>query len=403
MALEDFRRAFAQTTQKGIFFDNASMGPVIPDVTRAMTHCMELRQSMPMKYYKYAQELFPACRTRLAAIIGAEPQDIAFTENVAYGINSAAGAIPFQPGDNMILCDREFASNVYPWMLLERTKGVQVRMVPSGLPRDQEAGAPGPGVPGSGGLTLALLEQYADEHTRAVALSSVEFSDGYAADLQAIGQWCHERGIFLVVDGAQSLGVMPMDVKKYHIDFLAGLSSKWLLGPFSTGFLYVRRERIPQLIPPFAGADSVKGDVDSLSYRLDFKEDASRFETGLPNAPGIAGLNASLKFMEEIGPEKIYQEAWKVSKTLIQVLKDLNFHLAPCAMSEKTRSPIVSFYAGNDPIQYNQATSDLYRYLREMNVACSLRCGYIRMGIHGYNTEEEVYKTAEILKKSQWI
>ena len=86
--------------------------------------------------------------------------------------------------------------------------------VPSGLPRDQEAGAPGPGVPGSGGLTLALLEQYADEHTRAVALSSVEFSDGYAADLQAIGQWCHERGIFLVVDGAQSLGVMPMDVKK---------------------------------------------------------------------------------------------------------------------------------------------------------------------------------------------
>ena len=63
MALEDFRRAFAQTTQKGIFFDNASMGPVIPDVTRAMTHCMELRQSMPMKYYKYAQELFPACRT----------------------------------------------------------------------------------------------------------------------------------------------------------------------------------------------------------------------------------------------------------------------------------------------------------------------------------------------------
>ena len=97
----------------------------------------------------------------------------------------------------------------------------------------------------------------------------------------------------------------------------------------------MRRERISQLIPPFAGADSVKGDVDSLSYRLDFKEDASRLKPGCLMLPALPRLNASLKFMEEIGPEKIYQEAWKVSKTLIQVLKDLNFHLAPCAHVRK--------------------------------------------------------------------
>lgn len=411
MALEPFRQAFSQTTRQGIFFDNASMGPVIPAVTQAMARCMELRQAMPMKYYRYAEELFPACRGRIAALMGAQASEIAFTENVAYGINCAAGAIPFQPGDNVILCDREFASNVYPWMLLERTRGVRVRMVPSGLPENLTAsGLSGSSVIagnpdaacGSGGLTLELLEQYADERTRAVAVSSVEFSDGYAADLEAIGRWCHERNIYFVVDGAQSLGVRPMDVKKYHIDSLAGLSSKWLLGPFSTGFLYVRKELISQLVPPFAGADSVRGDVDALDYALDFKEDASRFETGLPNAPGIAGLNASLAFMEEIGFEAIYKEAWKVSAALIRVLKELHFPLAPCALSDACRSTIVSFQAGpHIPAGQTatEATQKLYRYLREQNIACSFRCGYIRMGIHGYNSEEEVFKAAEILKK----
>ena len=366
MELEEFRRAFQQTTDNGIFFDNASMGPVAPAVTQAMTACMQLRQAMPMKYYQYAQQVFPECRARL--------EEIAFTENVTYGINSAAGALPLEPGDNVILCDREFASNVYPWLRLERSRGVEARMVPND----------------GGGLTVGLLERYADRRTRAVSVSSVEFSDGYTADLEAIGAWCRARGIYLVVDCAQSLGVMPMDVRRYQIDFLAGLASKWLLGPFSTGFLYVRRELIGRLLPPFVGADSVKGDVDSVAYRLDLKDDASRFEGGLPNAPGIAGLNASLALMEEVGFDRIHQQAWQVSGHLICGLQRLGAQLAPCALSDRTRSTIVSFQAPE--------LERTYRFLRENRIACSMRCGYIRMGIHGYNTVEEAEQVLAALK-----
>lgn len=374
MELEEFRRAFQQTTDNGIFFDNASMGPVAPAVTQAMAACMQLRQAMPMKYYQYAQQVFPECRARLARLIGGQPEEIAFTENVTYGINSAAGALPLEPGDNVILCDREFASNVYPWLRLERSRGVEARMVPND----------------GGGLTVGLLERYADRRTRAVSVSSVEFSDGYTADLEAIGAWCRARGIYLVVDCAQSLGVMPMDVRRYQIDFLAGLASKWLLGPFSTGFLYVRRELIGRLLPPFVGADSVKGDVDSVAYRLDLKDDASRFEGGLPNAPGIAGLNASLALMEEVGFDRIHQQAWQVSGHLICGLQRLGAQLAPCALSDRTRSTIVSFQAPE--------LERTYRFLRENRIACSMRCGYIRMGIHGYNTVEEAEQVLAALK-----
>lgn len=374
MELEEFRRAFQQTTDNGIFFDNASMGPVAPAVTQAMAACMQLRQAMPMKYYQYAQQVFPECRARLARLIGGQPEEIAFTENVTYGINSAAGALPLEPGDNVILCDREFASNVYPWLRLERSRGVEARMVPND----------------GGGLTVGLLERYADRRTRAVSVSSVEFSDGYTADLEAIGAWCRARGIYLVVDCAQSLGVMPMDVRRYQIDFLAGLASKWLLGPFSTGFLYVRRELIGRLLPPFVGADSVKGDVDSVAYRLDLKDDASRFEGGLPNAPGIAGLNASLALMEEVGFDRIHQQAWQVSGHLICGLQRLGAQLAPCALSDRTRSTIVSFQVPE--------LERTYRFLRENRIACSMRCGYIRMGIHGYNTVEEAEQVLAALK-----
>ena len=375
MSLDAFRSHFSQTTNNGIFFDNASMGPVAPEVTAAMTACMELRQAMPMKYYRYAEELFPACRALLARLIGCEPDDLVFTENVAYGINCAARALPLCRGDNVILCDREYSSNVYPWLCLQRDRGIEARIVPHD----------------GGGLTVDRLEQHADSRTRAVTVSSVEFSDGFATDLEAIGQWCRDHGTYLVVDCAQSLGVLPMDVQRFHIDVLAGLSSKWLLGPFSTGFLYVRRELAQNLEPAFAGADSVKTDIASFDRELVWHDGAARFALSLPNAPGIAGLRASLSLMEQVGFAAIRRQAWQVSGQLIRGLLDLGMAPAPCALQDKTRSTIVSF-SPPDP-------QKIYLYLREHGVACSLRGTFIRMGIHGFNTAQEVEQVLTLLRR----
>ena len=377
LTLAEFRAQFRQTTENGIYIDNASMGPVAPAVTQAMAGCMQLRQTMPMAYYRFAERVFPACRALLSQLTGAAPQDIAFTENVAFGINAAAGSLPLKQGDNVLLCNREFASVVYPWLRLEQAKGVQARIVPHD----------------GGGLTTALLDRYADRHTRVVAVSSAQFSDGYAANLEAIGQWCHNRGAYLVVDCAQSLGILPMDVRRFQIDFLAGLSSKWLLGPFSTGFLYVNPALSSRLLPPCVGADSVKGDVDSVDYRLDLKEGAARFEMGLPNAPGIAGLEASLSLMAQVGFDVIRAEAWRVSGYFIERLRGLGVSLAPCALEDTTRSAIVSFTVPR--------LEEAHRYLRENRIFCSLRCGYLRTGLHAYNTTDEVDEVISVLRS--WL
>lgn len=346
MGVEFLRESLKDTVNNGIFFDNASMGPVAPCVTSAITECMKLRQFMPMRYYQYAENVFPRCKALLAELIGSCEDEIAFTENVTFGINSAAGSLPLKKGDNVILCDREFPSNVYPWQSIERTKGVEARIVPNC----------------EGGLTVDLLNEYADEKTKVVTVSSVEFADGFATNLEAIGNWCNEHHVFFVVDCAQSLGVMPMDVKRYKIDFLAGLSSKWLLGPFSTGFLYVRKELIPQLLPPFVGADSMKTSFDD-EYKFELKDDASRFEGALPNAPGIAGLKSSLELMKSVGFDNIYDAAWNVSGYFIERLRRIGIEVAPCALNDNTRSAIVSFLPLNLEKTYN--------FLKEHRISCS--------------------------------
>lgn len=371
----EFRGHFCETAENGIFFDSASMGPVAPAVTQAMMQCMQLRQAMPMKYYQYADQVFPSCRALLGELIGAAPQDIAFTENVAYGINAAAGSLPLAAGDNIILCDCEFSSNVYPWLRLQQSKGVKARIVPND----------------GGGLTTDLLDRYADHRTRVVTVSSVQFANGFAADLESIGQWCKHHDAYFVVDCAQSLGVMPMDVKRFQIDFLAGLSSKWLLGPFSTGFLYVNPALSDDLLPPFIGADSVTTNVDTVDYCMELRKGAGRFELGLPNAPGIAGLEASLRLMKEVGFEQIGAQARWVSNYFIDNLQNLPFvKPAPCSLTAKNRSTIISFKT-----PCSEAT---YHFLRKNHVACSLRGDYIRTSLHAFNTAEEADQVLALLK-----
>ena len=137
----------------------------------------------------------------------------------------------------------------------------------------------------------------------------------------------------------------------------------------------------------------MKGDVDSVEYRLDLKEGAARFELGLPNAPGIAGLAASLSLMEQVGFAAIRTEAWRVSGYFIERLRALGVELAPCARQDITRSAIVSFTV--------PGLEEAHRYLRENRIFCSLRCGYLRTGLHAYNTTDEVDEVISVL--GSWL
>jgi len=336
-----------------------------------MTRFIEARRFVRRAWEEYGtldQEL----RQALGQLINASPEEIAFVQNTAEGINIAAHAIPFQPGDNVIFCDMEYPANVYPWMNLER-RGVEVRIIPHR----------------EGGLALGDLKEHIDERTKVVAVSSVEFLTGFRNDLKGIGELCKARGPYFVVDAIQSVGVIPLDVRECQIDMLSCGGFKWLMGPCGLGFFFCRRELIEEMIPAYAGADCVVGAENFRDYDLTFLPNAKRFEPGTGNYVGKVGLLASVNLLLEVGIEEIQRWTLHLTDLLIEDLQERGYQIASCLRPEH-RSAIVSFSTPDVRADYEKLIAN--------KVIVSLRENYIRVSPHGYNTEEEVLRVGQVLQ-----
>jgi cysteine desulfurase/selenocysteine lyase len=205
-------------------------------------------------------------REALAKLTRAAPEEIAFVKNTSCGLMIAAGSIPWQDGDNVVTTAVEFPANVYPWLALERY-GVETRFV---------------GTRG-GRLMIDDLAAAMDRRTRVVALSWVQFSNGYRADLGKLSQLCRDRGAYLVLDVIQGLGALQLDLSRYAVDFAAADGHKWLLSVEGCGMLYVRRQIMDDLVPFHIGWLGVQNAMDFLDYQLTPLPDARRFEEGSPN------------------------------------------------------------------------------------------------------------------------
>ena len=375
MECQALRREVRETVEENTYFSACSIGPQLRSVGEALAEFVRCKEKLPLDYNRIFGSSVGPAREKLGQFLHAGADEIAFCGSVAQAINTAAWCIPFEPGDNVILCDREFASNVYPWIQMGKRRGVEVRIVPHD----------------GGGLTVERLQEYADVRTRAVAVSAVEFGDGFRTDLKAIGEWCDMHGAYLVVDSAQALGILPIDVQSNNISFLAGCGAKWMLSGFGTGFLYVRKELISQTEPPFPAADSMDKDPDCIDYSPRYKATAARFETGAQNLPGIVALGKTIALCQSIGYEQIYAVSADVSSYFLQRLLHMGIQVAPCALEEKNRSAIISFEMP-DP----QAAC---AFLNANHVSCDVRVGRIRTGIHGYNTREEADRVCDLLKE----
>src|SRR5262245_30505137 len=164
-------------------------------------------------------------RRQAARLLGADPFDVAFVKNTSEGVGLVAEGVPWRPGDNVVSAEDEYPANVYPWLNLAR-KGVELRRVKSR----------------EGRISLDDLRAAIDARTRVVTLSWVEFATGFRNDLDAVGQLCREEGVLFFVDAIQGLGVLPLDVSRTPVDFLAADGHKWLLGPEGAGLFWARRE-----------------------------------------------------------------------------------------------------------------------------------------------------------------
>lgn len=361
-----------------VYLNHASIGP-LPERTRIALEEFNRRRAAP--YQLPDREMFAllAESRRLAArLIGASAAEIGLTPNTGFGLSTAARSLPLESGDIVLVSDREFPANVYPWLLLADS-GVVTELVPTtveGWPDEER-----------------LLERLSDPRVRVLAVSLVQFSNGYRVDLDLLSAATRERGIWLVVDAIQGVGQIPLDLSRTEVDVLACGGQKWLLSPWGSGFVYVRRERIAELNPTITGWLAFEGteDLTRLTrYNPTLLADARRFELMTLPYQDFAGFNASVGLLLEVGIEQIREHLASLHRPLLQ-------------WADRTGTRVVSprDERGTGIICIApERVAEAHRRLKAARVISSLREGAIRFSPHLYNTQAEMERVVDVLNET---
>jgi cysteine desulfurase/selenocysteine lyase len=372
-ALKKYRREFPVTGQY-IYLDHAGIAPLSLRVRTAIeTFLAESVAGGAVHYPRWAQQTADI-RSACAKLVNALPDEIAFVKNTSHGLSIVAQGLDWRPGDNVLVYEKEFPSNLFPWLNL-KTKGVDIRVIPS---RD-------------GRVLLEDIARLIDSRTRLLAISSVQFSNGFRIDLERVGSLCRDNHILLCVDAIQSLGLIPMDVKAYHIDFLSADAHKWILGPEGIGLFYCGKGLAEQLSPPLIGWKSVQNDMafDRPDFLL--KANALRFEEGSMNLLGIFGLGAAIDLLFEVGIGQIGQRVLDLGDLVLREAEQRSCRVhTPRARQER---------GGNITISGNFDPAGMRDALREKRIVVNARGGGIRISPHFYNTEEEIERLFSTLDR----
>lgn len=349
------------------YLDHSAIGPLSLPVRQAATEALAMQAEGSVGVPRLRAGV-DALKDKVARLIGASRDEIALVRNTAEGLSIVAGGLPWREGDCVVSDNIEFPANIYPWLNLEARYGVKTRLVPA---RD-------------GRVLVEDLMAACDARTRAVAVSFVQFSNGYRLDLDRLGAACRDRRIYLCVDAIQGLGALPLDVSKTPVDFLACGGHKWLLGPLGAGFLYIRREVQGDLWPIEVDPHAVEQDPEHyMTYNFTFRPNAEKFEATVPGYAGVFGLSASLDLFHATGTAEIASRVLAVTDRLSEGLLARGYRLrSPRGPSEK--SGAVAF------VSDRHASKDLHARLGEARVIVSLREGAVRVSPHFYNTEDEI-------------
>ncbi len=319
-------------------------------------------------------------RGRLASLINCQAHEIAFTKNTCEGLSIAAAAIDVSPGDNAVVCDQEHEANLFPWMN-QRRRGLELRVVH----------AP------NGEVDIGALLARCDDRTKALSVSSAQFTTGHAVDLRMLGAECRARDIIFVVDGVQSVGRLKLDVKECNIDYLAAGGHKGLLGTLGAGFVYCSDRIVSELIPPYASYQSVINHVPppALTTQFDYLEwqpDARRLEAGSPNFNGVLAISRGVELILELGIENIESTIRALESEFRSLIANLPLKIVEPSVPER-RSGIVCVY-------YPKGTeAEVQAILRSRKIFCSMQAGYLRFCIEFYNTSEQIEIAAGALQE----
>lgn len=343
-----------------INFDSASLGYAPECVIESLNNYM-LRRNLNGSEYSLYWEKVAKARELTANRLKAKSEEIFFIQSTSMGLNLAAKSLPLRPGDEVLVTDMEFPSNIYPWLNLE-SDGIKVNYVHNH----------------DGVITFDDIVNAITPKTKAVSVSWVMSTNGLVIDCEKLGNYLHSKGIFFIVDGIQGFGAIPFDVKKCKCDFFVSGFFKWMMGPDGIAIVYINPDIMDKLSYPWLGWAGMKDKFNYSVFKVDPANEARRYETGNMNYSAIQAL---VPLLEMTNPyeEEIYAR-----------IKDLVSYLRT---SLKATGKVQVHEPGDQLSGITFITADdnekLISVLKSHSLHFTVRNG-VRISIHFYNTKDEI-------------
>ena len=368
-------RALFPITQHAIYLNHAAVSPPPTPTIQAVEAQLRDVQENGSANFRSWLAVKEQARELLAAMLGAKPEQVAFMRNTSDSLSTVANGMTWRAGDNIVTFSREFPSNIYPWLRIRDTFGVELRLC-----EERE-----------GRIDMAQLEGLIDDHTRIVAISQVQYASGFRSDLQRLGRAARRRDALFVVDVIQALGVLPISVEDELVDVAAGASHKWLLAPEGVGYLYLSDRARERVQPTLVGWTSVPDPDDYLNFEQGWNRGSLAWETGTGPAALVHGFKASLALLTEVGVEKIAVHLEELTDYLCERLNPKRYEVVSSrTRGEKSQIVCIRHLDG-------LSAMELYHHLNTNNIVTAPRGARLRIAPHLYNTQAELDQLIEML------
>ena len=380
MSTDPFAAARALFPHAGeiVYFNSASYGPystlVQEKLTAHIATRMEAREDITYNTTMTRENL----REDYASLIGAKKTDIGIGLNTSFGLNVAAFGLPLKPGDEVLVSDVEFPAVIYAFRGAAEARDLKLTFVPS---RD-------------GQLDIDAVEAVIGPRTRVLAVSWVQFFNGYKNDLTRLADICRRHDLFFVVDGIQGAGVEPIDVCELGIDVFSSGCQKWLLAPQGSSFFYLSekiRDRLQMPMTGWLGVDWQMKFGDLFKFDLDWLDDARRYELGYFAELNLIGMKASAELFTGLGVRAIQQHNYALLDRVIEYIQGSPFYTVTSATAPEHRSSILAFTCDN--------YLDLHKELYRNDIICVHREGAVRLSIHLFNNNDDIDRLLTVLAR----
>lgn len=353
-------RARFPVVSRVTYLNTASAPPISTDAAAAgRRYYDEMLAEGDLPWARWLSEVEDV-RATLAAFINAAPDDVAFISNASHGLSLLARVV--HPSGPIVTMADEFPSSTLSWL----QQGRDVRFVASG---------------DDGTIATSAVERAITPDTAAVVTSHVQFKTGFRCDLAGLATACHTRGVPLLVDAAQSLGAVPVDVTATGVDALVFSGYKWPMAGYGNGGLFIRRALLESRGAPAVGWMSARDPDGHVNDRLDLKSTAAVLEVGCPNFAGIFALGAAIRLLDAIGIERVADRIHELTDRLHEGLLERGYAIASPRNREQ-RAGITIVAVGDAPA--------LVAELARRHVIVSARGGGIRVSPHIFNLPEDI-------------